>query len=306
MPVRLPALRAMQAFEAVGRFGSVTAGARHLGISAGAVSQHIHQLENEIGVALFERKGRSLALTSWGRIYLEKVGAGFDRLRSAQQSLQQARLKSGVVLSAPPSLMIRWLLPLMHDWQRSSPGMNVRLIGEDDEPIFEEELVDFRISYGEARHSYGHFADLFNDWVVPACSPSFLERHPVRTEEDVLRAPLIGIEWENPSQSPPSWPDWAVQFGLTPPDEPCQLSFSLSSAAIDAAAGHCGFVLGQVSMITNDVASGKLVVPLDRRLRLSEPYALAWNPASLDRPQVWEFRDFIIHAGRQLGKAMQI
>jgi LysR family glycine cleavage system transcriptional activator len=305
MSARLPALRALQAFEAIGRFGSVAAAARDLGVSPGAVSQHIHRLEEDVGVALFERKGRSLALTSWGRLYLEKISAGFDRLRSAHEVLQRARLKSGIVVSAPPSLTIRWLRPLMLDWQQSSSGMSVRLIGEDDEPVFEEEQVDFRISYGTARHRYTHFTDLFHDRVVPSCSPSFLARHPVRTPADVLKGPLIGIEWENPYQSPPSWSEWASQFGLAPPEEPCELSFSLSSAAIDAATNEGGFVLGQASMIADELARGKLVVACDCWLKLSEPYALAWNPASLDRPFGREFRSFIIQAGQKQRAAMR-
>jgi LysR family glycine cleavage system transcriptional activator len=300
MASRLPPLRALQAFEAVGRFGSAAAAGRHLGVSAGAVSQHINRLEQDVGVALFERRGRSLALTSWGRLYLEKISAGFDRLRSAQEVLQRARLQSGIVFSAPPSITMRWLRPLMLEWQRLYPGVKVRLIGEDDEPVLEEEQVDFRVSYGLARHRYAHFTDLFHDWAVPACSPSFLAGHPVRTAADVANGPLIGIEWENPHQSPPSWSEWAMHFGVEPPVQACELSFSLSSAAIDAAIADGGFVLGQGSLIAPALASGELVVACPRWLKFSEPYALAWNPASLDRPFGREFRNFIVQAGQKL------
>lgn len=300
MSSRLPTLRALQAFDAIGRFGSVAAAARDLGISPGAISQHIHRLEEEVGVLLFERKGRNLVLTSWGRIYLEKVSIGFDRLRSADEVLQRARLKSGIVLSAPPSLTIRWLRPLVREWQQASPGMSVRLIGEDEEPDLDEDQVDFRISYGTARRRYAHFADMFHDWVVPVCSPAFLARHPVAAPADVLSGPLIGIEWDNPYQSPPSWPEWASQFGIARVPEPCELSFSLSSAAIDAAVSDGGFVLGQASMIAEDLVKDRLVIACDCWLRFAEPYAIAWNPASLDRPFGREFRAFILQAGQRL------
>ncbi len=137
---------------------------------------------------------------------------------------------------------------------------------------------------------------MFFDRVVPLCSPSFLERHPVNTPGDVLNAPLIGIEWENPYQSPPSWSDWAMQIGLARSEPHCDLSFSLSSAAINDA----GFVLGQASMVEDDLARGKLVVACDCWLPFSEPYALAWNRAALDRPFGREFRNFIVQAGRRL------
>jgi LysR family glycine cleavage system transcriptional activator len=303
MSSTLPPLRALQAFDAVGRLGSAAAAARQLGVSPGAVSQHLNRLEEEVGVALFERKGRSLVLTSWGRLYLEKVSDGFDRLRSAQDVLQRARLQSAIVFSAPPSVTMRWLRPVMLDWQRTYPGARVRLIGEDDEPVLEENQVDFRITYGVARHRYPHFTDLFHDWVVPACSPSFLAKHPVETPSDVLRGPLIGVEWRNLHQSPPSWSDWAIHFGLEPPDQPSDLSFSLSSAAIDAAVSDGGFVLGQASLIAEALANGQLVVACPRWMRFPEPYAIAWNPASLDRPFGREFRSFIVQAAQKLRKA---
>lgn len=300
MPLELPPLRALQAFEAVGRFGSAAAAGRHLGVSAGAISQHINRLEQDVGVALFERRGRSLILTSWGHLYLEKIKDGFDRLRSAQDVLQRARLQSGIVVSAPPSVTIRWLRPLMLEWQRLYPGVTVRLIGEDEEPILEGEKIDFRISYGTARQRYAHFTDIFQDWVVPVCSPSFLASHPVDTPADIVKGPLIGIEWQNPHQSPPSWTEWANHFGVTPPDQPCDLSFSLSSAAIDAAIVEGGFVLGQTSLIAPALSRGELVIACASWMKLAEPYAIAWNPASLDRPFGKEFRSFIIQAGQRL------
>ncbi|WP_198421174.1 LysR family transcriptional regulator [Mesorhizobium carmichaelinearum] len=81
MTNRLPALRALQAFEAVGRLGSVTAAALELDVSPGAISQHIRALELDVKVSLFERQGRKLVITSWGEIYLERIRAGFDHLR---------------------------------------------------------------------------------------------------------------------------------------------------------------------------------------------------------------------------------
>ncbi|MCS4093718.1 LysR substrate-binding domain-containing protein [Rhizobium sp. BK176] len=299
MSVRLPGLRGVQAFEAVGRSGSVAVAARDLGLSPGAVSQHIGRLEEEVGVALFERKGRSLALTSWGQIYLQSVREGFDHLRAANDVLQRARLKSEIVMSAPPSVTIRWIRGLMAEWQRTTPGVSVRLLGDDHEPVFDEEQVDFRISYGTARLKYAHFTDLFVDRVAPMCSPEFLTRHPVVGAADVFKWPLIGIEWKNPYQSPPSWSDWAIRFGIEPLNEPCEISFSLSSAAVDAAIHGAGFVLGQASLVADEIANGQLVVPCDCWMSLSEPYALAWNPATLDRPHGNEFKNFVIQSARK-------
>ena len=64
--MKRPPLRAIQAFEVFGRLGSVTGAADELGVSAGAVSQHIRKAEGALGVRLLERRGRTVALTTWG------------------------------------------------------------------------------------------------------------------------------------------------------------------------------------------------------------------------------------------------
>jgi LysR family glycine cleavage system transcriptional activator len=295
---RLPPLRALQVFEAVGRHGSVSVAAVELNISPGAISQHIRRLEADAGVSLFELNGRRLALTTWGRLYLEKVQAGFFMLRSANEVLQRARLNSGIVISAPPSLVLRWLRPILTDWQQATGGVNLHVIGEDAEPDFEDKQVDFRISYGAARNRYGHFSDLFTDHVIPACSPKLFATRKSWSAADILSGPKIGTEWDNPHQSPPTWGNWANFVGLSAPEAPCALSFSLSSAAVDAAIDDGGIVLGQYSMIARDLSAGRLVALSDKWLALAEPYALAWNPSALDRPLGREFRQFMLQKGK--------
>jgi LysR family glycine cleavage system transcriptional activator len=292
-------MRAVQVFEAVVRCGSVTAAAEELCVSPGAISQQIHNIEKALNVRLFERSGRSLALTSWGRIYYERVRFAFEQLRTAQETLSRARSKPGIVLSALPSLAIRWLRPLLLQWREAHPGASVRLVGTDEETGLRDEQIDFRISYGTDVRQYEHFAELFIDTVVPVCSADFLAKHPVQTAADILAGPLIDIEWDVRHRPAPSWDDWARSAGLPPPEAPADLAFSLSSAAIDAAAGGGGFALGQIAMIVEDVASGRLVIPIDRRLTMPASYFLAWDRAVLDRPFGEDFRAFIIAAARR-------
>ncbi|MBX7198612.1 MAG: LysR family transcriptional regulator [Rhodospirillaceae bacterium] len=299
MSTQLPPMRAVQVFEAVVRCGSVTAAAEELCVSPGAISQQIHNIEKALNVRLFERSGRSLALTSWGRIYYERVRFAFEQLRTAQDTLSRARSKPGIVLSALPSLAIRWLRPLMLQWRAAHPGAAVRLVGTDEESSLRDEQIDFRISYGTDVRQYEHFTELFIDTVVPACSAEFLAKHPVQTAADILGSPLIDIEWDVRHRPAPSWDDWARSAGLPQPDTAAELAFSLSSAAIDAAVSGGGFVLGQVAMIHEDVASGRLEIPIDRRLTMPAPYFLAWDRAVLDRPYGEDFRAFIIAAARR-------
>lgn len=301
MVALIPTMRAVQAFEAVARCGSVTAAAEELCVSPGAISQQIHNIEEALSVSLFERRGRSLSLTSWGRMYYERVRVAFDQLRLAQHTLQLARTKPGIVISALPSLAMRWLRPLIQDWRASHPNATIRLIGTDTEAALQNDHIDFRISYGADARKYDHFAELYVDAVVPVCAPAFLARNPVESTADILTGPLIDIEWDIRHATAPSWADWAASVGAPAPKAAGELTFSLSAAGIDAAIAGGGFALAQVSMIADEIADGRLVIPIDRRLSMPESYFLAWDRAALDRPFGPDFRAFLLAAARRQG-----
>lgn len=296
--VVLPPMRAIQAFEAIARCGSVAAAADELGVSPGAVSQQLRKIEKELGVRLFERGGRTLVLTTWGRVYYDRVRTSFDGLRLAQKTLLAARTRQGIVVSALPSLAI-WLRRPLLDWRTQHPAQSVRLIGSEREPSLQEEFIDFRVCYGSDARRYDRFSELFVDTVVPACSPEMLRAHPVNGPDDILAAPRIDIVWDPRMRPPPSWSDWAWSVGRKSAVAPAPLAYSLSGAAIDAALAGGGFVLGQISMIADYVRQGRLVVPLDARLGMPEAYYLAWERDALDRPSCLDFRNALVSAARQ-------
>jgi LysR family transcriptional regulator, glycine cleavage system transcriptional activator len=295
----LPPLRALQAFEVFGRLGSVTATADALGVSVGAISQQLRKAEAAAGIALVERAGRNVVLTARGRAYHGQISAAFDQLRSAQDWIERLNMDVVLSLSCLPSLASKWLGSRLLDWQDGHPSAVVRLIGEDAEPQLGRDQVDFRLSYGRKVAQFDHRAELFTDCVVPACSPDFLKRHPVRSVHDILDCPLLGIEWSHDQGKAPDWVSWAKSIGVdrTPPGG--LVRFSLSSAAIDAAINGRGFVLAQLSMAGDDIMSGRLVVPFDAPLRLAEAYFVAWDRAALEKPLGAELRTWLFGLGKQ-------
>lgn len=290
---KLPSMRALQAFEAFGRLGSATAAAAELGVTVGAISQQLRKAEAEVGLRLVERKGKLIALTTRGRHYHDDVKAGFDALRTAQTKIERTRSEATLTISCLPSLASKWIGAQLFDWQSAHPTATVRLIGDDTEPRFDTDDVDFRLSYGDLITRFDHRTELFTDWVVPACSPSLLARHKLHAPADILDAPLLGIEWAREQGSAPGWGDWAAHIGVSRRKALGEVAFSMSSAAIDAAINGRGFVLAQLSMAAEDFASGRLVVPFDIRLKLSQPYSLAWNPAALEKPFGAELRSWL-------------
>ncbi len=298
-PQQLPPLRALQAFEAVARTGSVMAAALEMGVSAGAVSQQIRKLEESLDLRLFERRGKGMELSTWGRLYHKELGSAFDRLRAAQQSLWRLRTESGLAVSCLSSVASKWLATLLFDWQAAHSDSRLRLIGAESEPDLQGGETDFRISYGQQSRHHAHHAELFTDWVVPACSPGLLLAHPTHTPAELLGLPLIGIAWESTHLPPPNWADWARSAGVNDGAVSSALSFSLSSAAIDAALAGRGLVLAPMSMITGDLVEGRLVLPFDHRVQLPQPYFLAWDRAALNKPFGREFQQWLMAAGRR-------
>lgn len=296
---KLPSMRALQAFEAFGRLGSATAAAAELGVTVGAISQQLRKAEAEVGLRLVERKGKSIGLTTRGRLYHDDIKAGFDVLREAQIRIERARSEATLTISCLPSLATKWLGAQVLDWQSSHPTATVRLIGADIEPRLEVDEVDFRLSYGDLITRFDHRVELFTDWVVPACSPALLARLKLQAPADILDATLLGVEWAREQGVAPDWGDWAAHIGVSRRKAVGAVTFSLSGAAIDAAINGRGFVLAQLSMTAEDIASGRLVVPFDIRLQLPQPYSLAWDPSALEKPFGAELRSWIQSISRR-------
>lgn len=293
-----PSLRGLQAFEAIGRCGSVSAAAEDLGVSPGAVSQLVRSLEHCLGLTLLERRGRRVELSSWGRLYYREVSKAFLQLSHADNVLTRARNESGIVLSALSSVASRWVSRKIFDWQSLCPESNVRILGQEQEPRFGTEQVDFRITYGRRSHAHEHVATLFTDWVVPVCSPALIEERTLDCPQDILNFPLLNVEWEADYKASPQWKDWANLIDAKGRETSSGLSFTLSSSAIDAAANGRGFVLAQVSMVKDEIAAGSLVVPFDIRMKLPECYYLAWDRTALEKPFGRKFHKWLLGVAR--------
>ena len=289
----MPPLRAVQVFEAVGRHGSVSRAAEDLGVSAGAITQQVHALEAHLKVRLLQRSGRGVALTSWGTLYLERISVGMEQLRRAKDDVERSRRSGHLVVSALPSLATKWLNPLAFDWIKEHAQASVRLEARDAEPQLERGDADFRISYGARLRSHVHTSRLFTDFVTVVASPQYLASSPAPKEaRDLLKRPLLWVEWLPEYLVLPYWSDWFRSQGIACDGLRCNLSFSAPSAAVDAAMEGRGFALVQHSIAAGALATGALVKVFPHVLKLPEPHFLAWSTAALDKPlgalfQVW-------------------
>ena len=106
----LPSLNALRCFEAAGRLGDFARAAEELHVTAGAISRQIRQLEDDLGVPLFERRNRRVRLTSAGQTLLSATTDALNRVRDAVSTLRSVDAPVPLVVSCEPTLTQRWLI----------------------------------------------------------------------------------------------------------------------------------------------------------------------------------------------------
>ncbi len=261
MTARLPSLNGLRAFEAAARHLSFTNAAQELNVTQTAISHQIRRLEEELGIKLFIRQSRALALTPEATEYLPGIRAAFQDLRTATDRLLRKDGDDRVVtISTLTSLAVKWLLPRLSSFQEQHPEIDVRITTST-------ELVDFRTSNVDAaiRYGQGQWPGLNAEWLMaehlfPVCSPKLLTgERALRRPEDLEHATLL-----HTSSTIDDWRLWFTAAGL--PAHLSQkrgLTFDLAFMTIQAAIDGLGVAMGHTAYVADDVANGRLVVPFN-------------------------------------------
>ena len=302
----LPPLRALQAFEAFGRLGSVGGAARELGVTSGAISQQLRVLEEHLSLKLINKDGRRAALSDEALAFHKLVVEGFDRLRMAHALVQRTKMGADLKVSGLPTLLLKWLNPLLHDIQAHLDDLPLRLEATHLEPDPDMSVDMFRLTYGNVSQRFPHARVLFTDVCFPACSPAFLVQHPeAKTVEGLLRLPLIEIDWGPAYSTVPRWSDWFASHGMSRANFKPVAVHSLSSSALEAAAGGQGVVLAQRSFARFDLELGRLVRLSQDSLSMPEPYFVCWGDTTLSQPKAREFLNWLMGISRKLSSEDQ-
>ena len=192
MAARLPSLNGLRAFEAAARHMSFTQAAAELNVTQTAISHLIRRLEQEIGVKLFVRQNRGLALTPEGRDYLPGVRTAFQDLRLATDRLLRKDDGRVLTVSTLASLAAKWLLPRIASFQEQHKEIDVRITTSSDLVDFHRDEIDGAIRYGRGQWSGVHADWLMADELFPVCSPALLEgKNPLRKPEDLANHTLL-------------------------------------------------------------------------------------------------------------------
>lgn len=280
MPRRLPSLTALRAFEAAARHENLTRAAEELFVTHGAISRQIREIETELGLALFERRGRRLILTDAGRNYQRAVTAAFDDLSAATNQLRQAASARRLTLNVLPTFAMRWLIPRLGRFQQLNPKIELRLV-TSDRPISRlGEPFDLAVRRGPDNWQGYQASTFMAEWELPVCSPALLRRKPIKAVSDLTQHILLEAETRRDA-----WQHWLRASGAQQLQVMGRQQFDHFYLCLDAAEDGLGLALGPVPLIADDLAAGRLVAPLPN-LRIASrayhwvvPDKLAADPA---------------------------
>ena len=292
-----PPLNALRAFEAAARHLSLTRAALELNVTPGALSHQIRGLEDHLGLKLFDRGVRSITLTAAGKALHPGLHAGFVHIRDALASLSRLGDARVLVVSTPPGFTSKWLAPRLYRFSIANPEIDVRVSSSISNANFISDGVDAAIRnlpIGGARDDALEVEKLFDQSLMPVCSPALVEKHGPFTSPDMLKGvPLIHDDSLSSRADMPTWADWFAAAGVRDADVGRGLRFNSADHALDATVQGAGVLLALDALAYDDLRTGRLVMPFELTLPSGRCYSFVCPKRARDSANVQAFRAWL-------------
>ena len=293
MPNRnaLPALDLLVGFEAAARHLSFTKAGEELFLTQSAVSRQIKELEEQLGVELFQRRHRALALTDAGKLFYASAAQVLTTMRAATDRLRAQAGKKGLSVTTTHSFAALWLIPRLAGFTRSHPGIDVRIMADTRVQDLDRDGLDLAVRHGPASLAGSNAVRLMGERVFPVCSPKLLKdkSKPLREPQDLRYHCLL--QYDDPEGRHPwlHWKTWLEVERIADLRPAGTLSFSGYEQIIPAAVAGHGVGLGRSPLVKDLLASGELVAPFKSSADPARAYYAVVSKSAGGRPEVAEF-----------------
>ncbi len=268
--MRTPSLKAIKTFQIAAKHSSFAVAADELCITPSAVSHQIKTLETQLGLPLFSRGARALALTDAGARYLEQIDDLFMRLDAVTEQLRARFGRASVRLHVPAYFASEMLLPRLSEFSKLHEGVDLRIETQGSHGRVHAAEADISVVVGSGPWNNGLVAHpLFAQTLVPAASPELLAEKPVNDYEDLNSHTLLVHEARRDD-----WDRWAANVGLKNLQPAQVVRIDSMSAATRAAEKKIGVALLPAELSRRKFALGRLVRVFDDELVTQENYTL--------------------------------
>jgi LysR family transcriptional regulator, glycine cleavage system transcriptional activator len=288
---RLPSLDLLRGFEAAARLLSFTKAGDELHLTQSAVSRQIQELEEQLGVPLFQRRHRALALTGAGQQLFSAAAQVLATMRTVTDRLRADSGRRVLSVTTMASFASLWLVPRLAGFARDHPGVDVRIATEPRLQDLEREGLDVGIRYCTAGEAGDGAVRLFGERVFPVCSPALAAdpKRPLREPTDLRHHVLL--QYDDPEGYAPwlNWKSWLELVGLSDLRPAGSVLLSGYEHIIPAAVAGQGVALGRSPLVRELIAAGTLVAPFPRASESSRAYFALTSQNSAERVEVDAF-----------------
>jgi LysR family transcriptional regulator, glycine cleavage system transcriptional activator len=293
MSKRLPPLNSLRVFESAARHLSFTRAADELFVTQAAVSHQIKVLEEFLGLQLFRRRNRSLLLTEEGQSYFLELKDIFSSLQEATHRVLERSDKGALTISLPPSFAIQWLVPRLTDFNQQQPDIDVRIkaVDKDEGSLIED--VDVAIYYGKGNWSGLHADKLYQEFLIPLCSPLLLNSKPLVILDDLAQHTLLH------DSSRREWKQFVRENSLNNVNVNHGPIFSHSAMVLQAAVHGQGVALGNNVLAQPEIEAGRLVAPFDKVLMTDNAFYVVCHEKQADVGRIATFRNWMLKRARR-------
>lgn len=279
-------LNALRAFEAAARHLSLTRAGLELCVSQAAVSHQVNALEQRLGVPLFRRLPRGLALTDEGAALVPVLAESFDRISAVLDRYAGGRMREVLTLGVVGTFTTGWLLPRLPDFAAAHPFVDLRMLTNNNRVDLAGEGLDYAIRFGDGAWRGADADRLMPAPLTPMCAPAIalrLSRPGDLASELLLR-----------SYRPDEWPLWFETVRAPcPPLHGPMFDSSITTAA--AAAAGSGVALLPARMFEDALDQGRLVRPFAQEIETGA-YWLTRLKTRKPSEAMRAFRDWLIAA----------
>ena len=297
---QLPPLNSIRAFETTARHLSFTKAAEELNVTAGAVSQQVKALEEYLGVLLFHRKNRSITLTQEAIISLPQLADGFSKLSEGIESIRNYQTNKPLTITLPPTFASRWLMPRLMRFQSLHPEIDVRIDASYKMVDLINNDIDAAIRFGTGDYPNLHSDFLFEQKVIPVCSPDLLKKgRQLESPEDLKNFTLLHCDYflKPSSQAQPDWNMWFALVGIDMNiiDTKRGLHFAQHDLMVQAAIDGQG--VGLIASVSAQQAlkDGKLIQPFQSYIPLDDSYYFVYPKNKSNLKRIQAFREWLLN-----------
>ena len=251
----LPGLSSLRCFESAARHLSFTSAAEELRITQSAVSKKVRELESVIGVTLFIRAGRGVALTAAGETLARTISFDLAKIQtSVEGAIAAAKGKQVLSIATLPTFANLWLIPLLPGFAADHQDVEVHLNTRMDPFDFDADSCELAIHYGLENWPNTRMTRLFGEIMIPVCSPEFFEKFGLSDQGRLITAPLLHLK-----SRPQAWEEWLGKLGQSDVPQRHGLRLDQYSMVISAALAGLGAAIVPASMVGRELSSNSLV-----------------------------------------------